>query len=738
MRESRARWLGVAQVSDPSNPIDAATARAPAHRRGGAGAGAARLVIVALVLATFGPLVRHDFGGFDDDMNVARNPRLSPPGWRGVLHYWREPEFDLYVPLTYTVWSAAARVAWLDEPDLLGRRLNPYVFHLLNVLLHVGAALCAFEVLRRCVGDAWPACAGALVFALHPVQVEPVGWVAGMKDVLAGTLALLALWQYLRAGDPSSGATRTIAWFVGTVSFIIAMLSKPSAVVLPAIALVIDWLVVGRRSLRSAAVRSLPWFLLAIPCIVWTRLAQPAPFIAEAIPLHLRPLIATDALAFYLHKLIWPLRLGVDYGRTPQLAIERGWVWWTWVLPLVVAVGAWLVRRTAPAVSAAALVFLVALAPVLGLVPFDFQAYSTVADHYLYLAMLGPALGAAWLASRRPRGAWLAIAFAVVALLSVRSVAQSRHWRDAVAIFAHALEVNPRSWASHARLAEYFAERHDYARAVAHGRRATEINPRAWPVYRMLGDHLAQAGDVDGAIDAYRRCLALAADDVHANTNLANLLAHRRDYAGAIRHYETALRRVPFSVIVHTNLASVLEELGRLDEARAHYREALEINPDAADARAGLARVERGLASTRAATRRLSRKLARGAARRAARLAFSRAPHTLPHRMELLLSITIFTAFGAAFVLANMVMGSRARPQIPNPEKAAAYECGEPSIGTSWVQFDLRFYIVALVYLIFDVEVAAVLPLGRRLRRRARAGRGNRHERLPDPTGRAG
>jgi NADH-quinone oxidoreductase subunit A len=78
--------------------------------------------------------------------------------------------------------------------------------------------------------------------------------------------------------------------------------------------------------------------------------------------------------------------------------------------------------------------------------------------------------------------------------------------------------------------------------------------------------------------------------------------------------------------------------------------------------------------------------------------------------MELLLSITIFTAFGAAFVLANMVMGSLARPHVPNPEKAAAYECGEPTIGTSWVQFDLRFYIVALVFLVFDVEVALFYP----------------------------
>lgn len=78
--------------------------------------------------------------------------------------------------------------------------------------------------------------------------------------------------------------------------------------------------------------------------------------------------------------------------------------------------------------------------------------------------------------------------------------------------------------------------------------------------------------------------------------------------------------------------------------------------------------------------------------------------------MEILLSITIFVVFGAVFVFANLLLGSFARPQIPNPEKAAVYECGEPSIGTSWVQFDLRFYIVALVFLIFDVEVALFYP----------------------------
>ena len=565
------------------------------------GAGAARLLVLVAVLVTFGPLVPHDFGGFDDDMNVARNPHLNPPTWVGVAHYWLAPEFDLYVPFTYTVWSAAAGVAWLDEPDALGRRLNPYVFHLLNVALHALAALVALEVLRRCVGGAWPACAGALVFALHPVQVEPVGWVAGMKDVLAGMLALVALWQYLRAGEATTRAGRATAWTLGTVAFVLAMLSKPVAVVVPAVALVLDWLVVG-RPIRAAAVRALPWLALALPFVLLARRFQPAPFIAEAIPIHLRPLIATDALAFYLYKLVWPLHLGVDYGRTPQLAIARGWVWWTWVAPLAVGIVVWLLRRRVPVLCAAALVFVIALSPVLGMVPFDFQAYSTVADHYMYLAMLGPALAAAWAAARWP-GVALPVVLLVSGALAARSSVQTRHWRDAVAIFSHAIDVNPRSWASHARLAEYWAERRDYDRAVDAGRRAARINPHAWPVHRMLGDHLAAAGRVEEAMKSYRAALSLAHDDVHANTNLANLYAGRKEYADAIRHYETALRRVPYSVIVHTNLASVMEEIGRFDEAAAHYRTALEINPGATDARSGLQRVERARAATQQTTR---------------------------------------------------------------------------------------------------------------------------------------
>jgi tetratricopeptide (TPR) repeat protein len=549
----------------------------------------ARLVIVTLVVAALWPLVRSEFGGMDDDINVSRNPHFNPPTLAGLRYVWTTPQYDLYVPVTYTAWWLVAQVAYHAEPDASGLQLNPYLFHLLNLILHALAALAAFEVIRRCVRETWPAAVGALVFALHPVQVESVGWIAGTKDVLAGMLALVALWRYLRTHELSTSvAKRRLAWVLGGVAFILAMLAKPGVVILPLIAFALDWLVL-RVPVARAVVRAVPWLVLAIPCVIWTKWLQPAAFID--VPLWQRPFIATDALAFYLYKLVWPFKLGIHYGRTPQEAIARGWVWWTWIVPAAVAIAAVLARRAAPVLTAALAIFVIALLPVLGIVPFDFQLYSTVADHYLYLPMLGAALAGAWLASRRPRGVMIPIAWCIVMALGVLAHLQARHWRDAEAIFSRAQDVNPQSWLAHNQLANIYSGRGDYARAVEQAKVAAELNPHVGAVRITLGFNLAKLGRFDEAIDAYRAATDINPKDVVAHTNLANLYADRKQFDDAIRHYQAALAADSNSAIAHANLASVYEERARLDDARRHYRRALEIDPNYTDARRGLERL---------------------------------------------------------------------------------------------------------------------------------------------------
>src|SRR5947207_1468158 len=132
---------------------------------------ALRIALVASVLLAYAPVFTADFTVWDDWFNVVENPRLNPPTWGGVAFYWTHSAFDLYVPVTYTLWAGLAKVAYVNEPDAWGSHLNSYVFHAANVLLHAASAVVVLEILRRLFRNVVAAAAGAFVFALHPVQV---------------------------------------------------------------------------------------------------------------------------------------------------------------------------------------------------------------------------------------------------------------------------------------------------------------------------------------------------------------------------------------------------------------------------------------------------------------------------------------------------------------------------------------------------------------------------------------
>src|SRR6185436_18142276 len=211
---------------------------------------AAVLIVVILTLAVFYPVFMHDFVTWDDTHNVARNQDMLSPSWEKVEWYWTHQYKDLYIPVTYTLWAGVATVARISTGDAHGGvELNPEVFHAVNALLHVASAVVVFGILRRLIGNAWAALLGALVFALHPVQVEPVAWISGLKDVLSGLLALVAVLAYIHFAQNNKLWWHALA----TAAFVLAMLAKPSAVVVPFVVLIIEWLVL-KRGLREAIV----------------------------------------------------------------------------------------------------------------------------------------------------------------------------------------------------------------------------------------------------------------------------------------------------------------------------------------------------------------------------------------------------------------------------------------------------------------------------------------------------
>jgi protein O-mannosyl-transferase len=557
------------------------------------------LLIVVAVAVAFGRLAGAEFVSLDDRHNVRDNPMFNPPTLAGVVHFWTRPIAGLYIPVTYTVWGALAAVAQVKSPT--GTELNPAIFHVANIALHAGSALVVFALLRRLTRRDWPAAAGALVFALHPVQVEAVAWVSGMKDVLCGLLTLMALWQYVEATGaaaplgadasldarsarstppppPTSASRRRLHYAIATAAFVLAFLAKPTAVVTPLLAAAIDFFVL-RRPARQIARSVLPWVVLAAPGMILTKLAQSGVGV-ETGPLWTRPLVAADALAFYLYKLVVPVNFAMDYGRTPIHAVERGWVYWTWVLPAAVAVALFLNRRY-PWLVAAALVFAIGVGPVLGLSRFLFQYFSTVSDHYLYLSMLGPALAVAWLlaAARRP-AVWSRAAVAILLLLGGLTMAQTRHWQDDDAVWTRTLAVNPRSFMALNNRGGARVAAGDYDAASAYFARAIEAKPDYDRAHENLGLMLVQRGIA-------RRDLAMIDQGLYHSQLALDL---RAAWPASIRWGETNARLA---------LGQAYALRGRLDEAVAQFEAVLKERPDHAEAAAALAATREKLEQSR-------------------------------------------------------------------------------------------------------------------------------------------
>lgn len=526
------------------------------------------IALLLLVLLVFGRTAGHDFSAWDDLGTISGNPMMLAPLGEALRHHWTTPNYGLYVPATYTAWSVLAQAARVQTPGPDGAMLNPWLFHGFNIALHAASACLAYGLLRRLGLSALPAFFGAALWAAHPAQVEAVAWTSGAKDLLAGLLGLAALHAWLahaRRDRDAAGAAWT-PWLLGAALLIAAMLAKPSAMTIPLLAAAIDRLIVGRpwaRILPPAA----GWLLLVAPLALVARLVQSGAGI-DAAPLWARPLIVGDSLAFYLRLILFPMDLMIDHGRRPGVVLGSAWVYVAWLAPAAVAALAWRRRRREPHWLAAVLVLFLAPLPTLGVVTFLFQFTSTVTEHYLYVAMLGPALAAGY-ALQRFGGRWqYATATVVLAGLAIRSFAQAGVWRDDLALFGHAARRNPESFLAHNNLGLTLERAGRFDEALTHYLRSIEINPRHWNAMDNVASSYVRRGRHLEAIDMIERSLAIkAALPPEARPDMA----------------EDLLR-----------LAEANRLAGRTEAARAHLRALLAIHPRMPAARRLLDALEAG------------------------------------------------------------------------------------------------------------------------------------------------
>jgi tetratricopeptide (TPR) repeat protein len=522
----------------------------PGHRRDRILNALCCALIAIVVMIAFARLFNADFTNWDDAHTIVENPDFKPPTGTTFVSLWTKPRAHLYVPATYSAWWILAKA-----------KFAPQTFHAANIALHAAAACVVFAILRRVNLSRALAVIGALIFALHPVQVEPVGWASGLKDVLCGLLTAVALWQYIVYAQMQT----TRAYVISCAAFLLAMLSKPTAAMFPLMAVAIDALLL-RRKLADIVRGIVPLALFAIPTLIAAAQFQDASKADTILPLPWRPIVALDAIAFYLGKLVWPFYLALDYGRHPQALRAAGDWRWTMFIPIALCALLILAHRRWPALLAGAILYVAPLIPLLGLKPFDFQQYSTVADHYLYIPMIGAALIVATLLTR-VRMAGVAIGALLCLALAIRTFDQSKHWRNSEALWTHAIAINPDSWVS----------------------------------YLNLGEHYVSSEQPDRAIDPLMRSIDLRDNDP-ARLNLGVVYLDRKNPTEAIRQFERAIELNPRSIEAHVNLAYAYLQVANFGSAIKEYEMALRLDPHNEKARKMLPQV-REFVRTHQATR---------------------------------------------------------------------------------------------------------------------------------------
>jgi protein O-mannosyl-transferase len=597
-------------------------------------------MIVGLV-AAYALSLRGEFL-WDDDNHITKNPTIVGP--MGLKEIWTTAK-SYYFPLVLTnFWAQHA---------LWG--LEPFGYRVVTLAFHIAAALLLWRVLVQLrIPGAW---IGAAWWALHPVQVESVAWICELKNTQSAVFFLASIGCYVRwlesrgheheravSGLPPGPRASARGYGFALVFALLAILSKPSTVMLPVVLGLCGWWLRDRIEWRDA-LRLAPFFALSALAAGWTIWEQKFHSGARGAEweqsLPERLVIAGRVIWFYLSKLVWPNPLIFIYPRW-QISAANPLAY----LPALAAAGGlyllWHFRhRGLRPVFFAAAFFVALLFPVLGFFDVYFFRYSFVGDHFQYLASMGPlvlagaglarALGEARVPIAGPAGPtrsaatrpW-GVAAGVLVAFGLLSFHHARAYLHNEALWRHTVAKNPAAVMAWLNLADTLAraERHDEAIATfrhaltlrpndPHGwndlgceltlvgrpeeaipalQRSIELKPDLPEVHSNLGNALRKVGRTAEALASYRRALELDPNHAETHNNLGAELAEMGRLDEAVHHFETALHSDPKNASAHDNFGNVLSRLGRTGEAVARHQEALRLRPDFADAHTNLGR----------------------------------------------------------------------------------------------------------------------------------------------------
>ncbi len=495
-------------------------------------------LLLVVTFFIYGRTINYDFVWDDERLHLSNNPALVEGK---LLQFWQKPYEGLYIPVSYTAWGLLYKIAPKDEQG----HLKPQLFHAANILLHMLNGLLVFLLIRQFVPKWSAAALGAALFMLHPLQVESVVWVSEFRGLLATAFALGALYAYW--GPPHDQKVRAKHYLLPAALFVLALLSKPSVVVLPVMVFIADVMLL-HKPWKTSAVVALVGLALSLPIIYITSISQPADNIAFVAPLWSRPLLALDALNFYLMKLFAPFSLSASYGRTPQHLIDVNFIKPVLIMPILVGgLFAFFYKRARPFL-ACLLLFALAFATVSGVVPYYFQKFSNVADRYIYLSMFPAALALGYLVNRVGRSAVLGGTL-LVAFFAGVTFLQVPVWANEVSLWNNAISQFPEQALPYNNRGVAYFDQRRYELAITDYSKALSLDPKYDSAYNNRGNALSLLSRFKEALPDYDKAIELKPDYGQAYYNrsqtYANLGQYEKAYSDLVKSNQLGFNANP-------------------------------------------------------------------------------------------------------------------------------------------------------------------------------------------------
>ncbi|MFZ2633430.1 MAG: tetratricopeptide repeat protein [Desulfosalsimonadaceae bacterium] len=563
----------------------------------------AALLLIITTAAVYAPVRHHDFINFDDGGYVYENKQVQSGLTMGSIKW----AFTLIKSDEKSYWHPVTWLSHMLDCQLFG--INPGYHHLSNLFYHLMNVLLLFLVFFRMTGALWKSAVVAALFALHPVNVDSVAWIAERKNLLSTTFWLLTIFAYV------CYAARPTAWryLIVIAVFSMGLMAKPMLVTLPCVLLLLDfwplfrskwfrgnWVnrkalpPIGRpefhvTSVNRLVIEKIPLLILSFGAIwlSFVSLQKNSHILNEIVqPFSLRIENALVSYLHYLWKMIWPLKLAVFYPFPTEIPI------WQSIFAMVALIMMTIIVvincKKRPYLLTGWLWYVGTLTPVIGII--QGGLWPQIADRWAYVPYVGLFILLAWgipdffsrFRFNRLLPAGLTLAILVIFLFLTSG--QVKHWKDTDTLFQHALKVTKNNYLAHMQVGEYFVNKDDHPQAMMHFQKALSILPDFSEAHRAIGQEYVFLNDYDQALYHYQKALMFDPSNIDLFNKTGNVYALMDRYDQAIRLYCDAIAIDPDDPAAYNNLGAAYYFTGQMENATMNVDKALKLQPNFVEA----------------------------------------------------------------------------------------------------------------------------------------------------------